>query len=130
MSEVLKNKDGVVIKPKQVWGGSVGEAEVIGFRVGRVVAHVPHRYDAWGPESSVFMNLIKSHDGADLEQARKDGWKIWVEGMEELGPDKIESAEFFETCNGLNQWYGGCNLFLSTMTYRYKLRARKEETAR
>jgi len=128
----MKNKDGIVIKPKQIWSESVGETEVIGFRKGRVVAHTPHKYDAWGPESSVFMNLIKSHDGADLEQARKDGWEVWVEGMEKPDEKRIETDNLWMWIPRDEDWrqlYSEANIG-TARTYRYKLKAEPQEPER
>ena len=79
----MKNKDGIILEVGQVWTNVANEKEeVIGYHGGNVVlfAYVTARFfSIEACDKNHFNTLVKYHDGADLEQARKSGWKIWVD---------------------------------------------------
>jgi len=104
----MKNKqDGIEIKAEQVWGYNSDATKppdhthkVIGFHNNMAVTYCKEDNSL---EYCVFdgnFTLLKSHNGADLEQARKDGWKIWIEGLDKPDPLKIEDAHFWSGAEG------------------------------
>jgi len=127
----LKNKDGIVLKVDQVWSDSDDEKlRIVGFYGTMPVIRnsVDGSFDTESADdASAFVTLLRSYEGADLEQAREEGWKVWVEGMEKPDPKKIEIIRNFtcgEWCEfnlGLVAWKG---------VYSYKLKAEPQEPER
>lgn len=80
----MKNKDGIVIKPGQVWRRPQEKYQdrVLAFDAEVAVCRsLGGGVFSCRADANIFNTLIRSHDGADLDQARKDGWEVWVEGM-------------------------------------------------
>jgi len=124
----MKNKDGIVLKVDQVWSDSDDEKlRIVGFYGTMPVIRnsVDGSFDTESADdASAFVTLLRSYEGVDLEQAREEGWKVWVDGMEKPDPKNIEIIRNFtcgEWCEfdlGLVAWKG---------TYSYKLKARPQE---
>jgi hypothetical protein len=94
----MKNKDGIVIKPGQVWKSTEGvERRVVAKDQGEFITRriSDGLLGVHSELREVFHILIKSHDGADLKSARAEGWEVWVEGMEKPDPDTVELAEYW-----------------------------------
>ena len=87
----MKNKDGIVIKPGQVWNSHLGqftEERVVALDNGDVLTRsfIDRNTESKAvfnraPSHSTFNILLKAPGGADLAAARKEGWLIWVEGL-------------------------------------------------
>jgi len=131
----MQNKDGIKIEVGQVWDGDeLKEMEVVGFFEKGVVPYVVCRcdrgdrlYEGYPTGGLYFEKLIKTHEGADLEQARVGGWEIWVDGMEEPDADLVGDIELFETWDGVNEWQPCSGSWASSTTYRYKLKPQEPE---
>ena len=126
----LKNKDGVILKVGQVWWDSDGEElRIVGFYGTMPVVrnNVDGSFDTESPDDPhAFVILAESDNGANLEQARKDGWLIWVEGMEEPDMERIEAAELFEP-EAARGWQDCHPVGQFGITYRYKLKAEEPQ---
>jgi len=99
--EQMKNKDGIALKVGQVWTG-IGTHEhrrILCFDGNLVIYR-----DVDGLifdcllTNDYFTTLIKSHNGADLEQARKDGWAVWLEGAAE--PSRVSMVDLGDVGEG------------------------------
>jgi len=128
----MQNKDGIKIEVGQVWRGEKHCLEVVGFTNQNSFEYVVCRsqttktlYDGYSTERQYFDTLIKTSNGADLGQARKDGWEIWVGGMEEPDYNKIEEAELFESA--ISEWKPCKPMWVDSIIYRYKLKPQEPE---
>jgi len=128
----VKNQDGIVIKVGQVWaydnGTKVYKHEIVGFHNNMAVSYCRETLtlDHLDPSNEKYV-LTKSHNGADLEQARKDGWKIWVEGMDKPDPLKIEDAHFWSGAGGRMKRREVSTDFYPDDVYFYKLEPQEPE---
>jgi len=127
----MKNKDGIVIKVGQEWKDSDDEKLlIVGFYKDYVVIRnsVDCSFDSENPnDETAFETLIKSHNGADLKQARKEGWKVWVDGMEKPDPKRIgEVCVYDETWIEIKDNFR--YIWDKTLTYSYKLKEEVKDT--
>ena len=122
------NKNGIVIKPGQVWGSEKYPYDVTAIAPhsnGWVCHATENYYFNFPPNAICFGTLLKSHDGADLEAARADGWLIWVEGMDALDMSKVDEFEIVDGSYWIQHWT--TNPLLIDRTYRYKLKTEEPE---
>ena len=121
----IKNNDGIVLKPGQEWIAVHGHVSirVIALDDGMVICRYPRRINEQKPDFHKFHTITKSHDGADLEQVRKDGWEVWVEGMDQPAIEDCKEIDLW-TEDGwvwVERWNHGKD-FDRNHTYRYKLK--------
>ena len=133
MDKQLKNKDGIVIRAGQLWTAGEDRPEVktlrvVGFDTRASEGNRPYvvmlrnekNYDAYRPGAVGIHELIRSHDGADLEQARADGWQVWVAGMEKPSTRNMtysfgwdwDAKEWVQEASRIEDW--------DQNTYRFK----------
>ena len=126
----MKNKDGVIIKPGQVWKSNAASnnrkaVRIIGSNADYYKGCVVFQEDVTGKLDSAtggyFKELVVSHDGADLAAAQADGWEVWVEGMEK--PDsEVSTWGIWDE----NEWLKDTSfhppMFSGQFAYRYKLK--------
>jgi hypothetical protein len=128
-TQEMKNQDGIVIKPGQEWL-DLAPFTVIGLHFKNwVVVNESSPYIRT-PESFKECQLITSHDGADLDAARKEGWLIWVEGMEIPDKGKMSECEQFDSVGKQwnKTWYLVNNYQCAKdSAVRYKLKAEEPE---
>jgi hypothetical protein len=130
-TQEMKNKDGIVIKPGQVWlvGTLNDKHEIIATHMDKPISFCEKAESRYGTLTQLTgpgqSQLIKSHDGADLEAARAEGWEVWVEGME--SPDMSRVTVFEIKLSRAWETHWTTNPLKGLYTYRYKLKAEEPE---
>lgn len=121
----MKNKDGIIIKAGQQWRTvalDVSSEVVSVYSDGDSLLMINGSLHAYYPEEHIAHILIKSHDGADLEAARAEGWEVWVEGMEKPDKDNLSRCCWWD--KRIKKWMEvRTSSFDPDRTYRYKLKA-------
>jgi hypothetical protein len=130
----MSRKDGIIIKQGQVWKCDDGIYQIVsiepdpsGLNPCRIVYWEGTGADqilqwAGNPGWWGFEKLIKSHDGADLEAARAEGWEVYVEGME-VPEGEVEAWSIWP--DDREAWQDAIDstpIWKDSITYRYKLK--------
>jgi len=127
----MKNSKGIVFKVGQVWESEDGITRRV-LAIDKDLVVYKYREASVNETTAndpVFRKLIE-YKGANLKQARKDGWKIWVEGMDKPDPKKIEELYRYDTFAWLEVVGPHAVSLQRTSAYRYKLKAEPQEPKR